>query len=106
MPKSWIAISGQDQCIVHNYLEVKRKLVTEKQINVFISYSKWCLLGEPLGLWFSVDERRYYKKKTPKIQEDGSIAFISYTHLSQGYIFFFKLLMISVGRLLKDELML
>lgn len=47
------------------------------------------------------------KKKPPKIQEDGSIAFISYIHLSQGYIFFlFKLLMISVGRLLKDELML
>lgn len=46
------------------------------------------------------------KKKPPKIQEDGSIAFSSYIHLRQGYIFFFKLLIISVGRLLKDELML
>lgn len=54
--RSCFTTRGQGQCVVIYYLEVKWKSVTQtaRQINVFISYSKYIILDEHLEIWFSV----------------------------------------------------
>lgn len=54
--RSIFTTRGQGQCVVLYYLEVQWKSVTQtaRQINVFISYSKYIILDEHLEIWFSV----------------------------------------------------
>lgn len=54
--RSYFTTRGQGQCVVLYYLEVQWKSVTQtaRQINVFISYSKYIILDEHLEIWFSV----------------------------------------------------
>lgn len=57
-PSSLVATKSQDQCNVLYYLKVKWKsvILTARQINMFISYSKYIILvlGEHSELGFSV----------------------------------------------------